>query len=238
MQKVGATDKTVDKDYDAELARFRTLEVKTDKLAKEAKGYLDALRAMTASQKRIADTIHHFYDETAPLGLCGSKYKEVVERLDEDCRGELDTSFRTTVLEPLGRFCAYFPDVNEAIKRRQKKLLDYDAIRSKVSKLVDKPSEDPQRLPKAEAELNNAREIYENLNANLLADLPRIVELRVPYVDPSFEALVKSQLKFCQDSHERLDSLRQYFPPESEKLDGKVEDVLQQMRDLSICGMG
>lgn len=53
-----------------------------------------------------------------------------------------------TVLEPLGRFNAYFPEVNDAIKRRQKKLLDYDAIRSKVSKLVDKPSEDPQRLPK------------------------------------------------------------------------------------------
>lgn len=44
--------------------------------------------AMTAAQKRIADTIHHFYDETAPLGLCGSKYREVVEKLDEDCRGE------------------------------------------------------------------------------------------------------------------------------------------------------
>lgn len=52
------------------------------------------------------------------------------------------------MLEPLGRYCSYFPEVNEAIKRRQKKLLDYDSARSKVRKLVDRPSEDPQRLPR------------------------------------------------------------------------------------------
>jgi hypothetical protein len=53
------------------------------------------------------------------------------------------------VLEPLGRYCSYFPEINEAIKRRQKKLLDYDSSRAKVRKLVDRPSEDPQRLPLA-----------------------------------------------------------------------------------------
>lgn len=52
------------------------------------------------------------------------------------------------VIEPLARYVSYFPEVNEAIKRRNKKLLDYDAQRSKVRKLIDKPSEDPQRLPR------------------------------------------------------------------------------------------
>jgi amphiphysin len=136
----------------------------------------------------------------------------------------------------LSRFCAYFPDINEAIKRRQKKLLDYDAMRSKVRKLVDKPSEDPQRLPRAEQEANMAREVYENINGILITDLPKVIELRVPYIDPSFEALVKSQLQFCQTSYEHLEGLRQYFPAESEKMDGRVDDVLQQMRELSICG--
>lgn len=64
-----------------------------------------------------------------------------------------DKAFRTAVLEPLARFCSYFPEVNEAVKRRQKKLLDYDAHRAKVRKLVDKPSEDPQRLPRVNSPL-------------------------------------------------------------------------------------
>jgi hypothetical protein len=61
--------------------------------------------------------------------------------------GDQDEAYSITVIEPLARYCATFPDVNEAIKRRQKKLLDYESHRLKVRKLVEKPSDDPQRLP-------------------------------------------------------------------------------------------
>ena len=59
-----------------------------------------------------------------------------------------DQPFRTTVLDPLGKMNAYFPVINEHISKRNKKLLDYDAARSKVRKLTDKPSDDPTKLPK------------------------------------------------------------------------------------------
>jgi amphiphysin len=125
---------------------------------------------MTTAQVRIAQTMEGFYDESAPMGQAGMEYKRVIEKLDEEARSNLvklikkttmaffnfffffffgqDTAYRTTVLEPIGRFCSYFPEINEAIKRRQKKLLDYDSQKSKVRKLVDRPSEDPQRLPR------------------------------------------------------------------------------------------
>ncbi|KAL0089420.1 BAR adaptor protein Hob3 [Phycomyces blakesleeanus] len=236
MQRTGISDRTIDSEFEEEYERFKTLEQKSEKLTKEAKGYLDSLRAMTTAQTRIAQTIGHFYDDSAPMGPAGHEYKRAVERLDEEARTELDVAFRTTVLEPLTRFCSYFPEIHEAIKRRQKKLLDYDNQRSKVRKLIDKPSEDPQRLPLAEQEANLAREMYENLNTILVNDLPKMVELRVPYLDPTFEALVKSQLRFCQTSYEQLEALRNHFPPENEKGDGRVDDVLQQMRELTICG--
>ena len=59
---------------------------------------------------------------------------------------------RTTVLDPIGRFCAYFPDVNECIKKRNDKRLDYDRVRARVKKLVEKPDKDPTKLPQAERE--------------------------------------------------------------------------------------
>lgn len=69
-------------------------------------------------------------------------------------------------MEPLGKMNAYFPIVNEHISKRNKKvcylimnwfprlirlsqLLDYDAARSRLNKLIAKPSEDPTKLPKA-----------------------------------------------------------------------------------------
>lgn len=140
------------------------------------------------------------------------------------------------MIEPLARYVSYFPEVNEAIKRRNKKLLDYDAQRSKVRKLIDKPSEDPSRLPRAEQEANMARELYENLNTILINDLPKLVDLRVPYLDPVFEALVKTELRFAQTGYEQLEGMRGSIPAEVEGGDRRIDEVLQQMRELTICG--
>ncbi|KAI8971362.1 hob3 protein [Pilobolus umbonatus] len=235
-QRTGGGDKTIDTEFEEEYERFKSLEKKSEKLAKESKGYLDSMRAITTSQVRIIHTIETLYDESNTMGTALVEYKRVIEKLDEEARTNLDSAYRATVLEPLGRYCSYFPEVNEAIKRRQKKLLDYDNQKTKVRKLIDRPSEDPQKLPRAEQEANIARELYESLNTIIINDLPKLVELRVPYIDPSFEALVKSQLRFCQTSYEQLEGLRNHFPPDSDTADNRVDDVLQQMRELTICG--
>jgi bridging integrator 3 len=59
-----------------------------------------------------------------------------------------DAPYRATVLEPIGKLCSYNSEVNNAISKRNKKALDYDAARSKVKKLVDKPSDDTTKLPR------------------------------------------------------------------------------------------
>ena len=94
-------------------------------------------------------------------------------------------------------------------------------------------------LYKAEEAANLACELYESLNSQLCKELPKLIDLRVPYIDPTFEAFVKIQLKFYQESYDHLNSLQEYFPENHERhVDEKVEAVLQQMRDLAICGMG
>jgi bridging integrator 3 len=82
--------------------------------------------------------------------------------------------------------------------------------------------------------------LYESLNNQLCSELPKLIDLRVPYIDPTFEALVKVQLKFSQEGYDNLNSLQEYFPNKesSGHVDAKIDAVLQQMRDLAICGMG
>lgn len=58
-------------------------------------------------------------------------------------------------------------------------MLDYDSTRSKVRKMVEKPSDDTGKLPRAQAEHDEAREIYELLNDQLITELPQLVELRI-----------------------------------------------------------
>ncbi|ELQ36602.1 reduced viability upon starvation protein 161 [Pyricularia oryzae Y34] len=109
----GHVEKTNDRDYEVEERRFRTMEAASNRLQKEAKGYLDSLRAMTASQMRIAETIDAFYGDSGAKDGVSRSYKQAVEDLDAETIKALDGPYRTTVLEPITRFCNYFPDVNE-----------------------------------------------------------------------------------------------------------------------------
>ena len=62
---------------------------------------------------RIAETIDTFYGEAGTRDGVSRSYKQAVEELDAETIKALDGPYRTTVVEPISRFCAYFPDINE-----------------------------------------------------------------------------------------------------------------------------
>lgn len=128
------------------------------------------------------------------------------------------------------------------IKKRNHKLLDYDSLRAKVKKLAEKPDKDVTKLPRAEKEAEMARTAYEQLNEQLYTEIPQLIDLRVPYLDPSFEALVKIQLRFCAEAYSRMAQVQQYLDSGAReeyaegRLDARVEEVLGEIRELSIAG--
>ncbi|KAI4720694.1 BAR-domain-containing protein [Aureobasidium sp. EXF-10727] len=242
MVKTGHVEQTHDRSYEVEERRYRVMENAATRLQKESKGYLDSLRAMTASQMRIAETIDAFYGDAGANDGVSRSYKQAVEDLDAETIKALDGPFRATVLDPINRFCAYFPDINECIKKRNHKLLDYDRVRAQVKRLTEKPDKDVTKLPRTEKEAEMTRAAYEQLNEQLFSELPQLIELRVPYLDPSFEALVKIQLRFCAEAYSRMAQVQQYLDPDTRdqyangNLDARVEQVLQEIRELSIAG--
>ncbi|KAM9920743.1 hypothetical protein OXX80_012374, partial [Metschnikowia pulcherrima] len=115
--------------------------------------------------------------------------------------------------------------------------------KAKVRRLVDKPAKDAGKLPRAEKEMAMAKEIYDELNEQLKAELPQLISLRVPFYDPSFESLVKIQLKFCTEGYSRLAQVQQQLDQASRDeyangvLDSKIDDLLAQMNGLSIASL-
>lgn len=82
-----------------------------------------------------------------------------------------------------------------------------------------------------------ARDLYEKLNQQLIEELPKLIDLRVPYLDPCFEALIKCQLNFASAASQKLEGLKTHLPTgQFGPADGRVEAVLQQLRDLTIVG--
>ncbi|KAG4304993.1 hypothetical protein PORY_001668 [Pneumocystis oryctolagi] len=234
---------TIDRDFDTEERRFRTLEHAVLRLQREAKNYLDSLRSMSASQLRIAETMDEFYMDSHHKDRASKHYRHAVEDQDARTMKDLDEIYRMTVLDPISKFCTYFPEINAAITKRNHKLIDYDAIRAKVRRLTDKPSDDIKKLPMAEKEASVAKDLYMTLNTQLLDELPQFIDLRIPYLDASFEALVKIQYQFCYDGYDRMSKVQQYFSSHvrnqysSGDLDQRIDDVLQKVKSLSITGM-
>ncbi|KAH8929523.1 BAR-domain-containing protein [Atractiella rhizophila] len=248
LQKTGQVDRTVDPQFQEEVERFKLLEKNANNLQKHSKLYLDSLRGMTGAQLRISETIDHFYNDAFTGGqatdeMAGHSYKRAIEELEGKTRDQLDAPYRQTVLEPIGKLCSYFPEINNSIQKRNKKLLDYDSARTRMRKLQEKPNDDPAKFSRTEKETEEARVIFETINSQLQVEVPQMVDLRVPYLDPSFEAMVRIQLKFAEDSYERLSGVQRYLQDNVRddyaegRLDAQVEGALQEMRDLSICGL-
>jgi len=241
MQKTGQVEKTVDREFLEEENRFKVLEKNGTELQKQAKAYLEAMRAMTASQVRIADTIDRFYGDNSEAAMAATSYKRAVDDMDSRTTRELDAPFRSTVLDPIGRLVSYFPEVKTAIAKREKKLIDYDAARSKTRKLMDKPSDDATKLPRAEQEEAPTREVFEAINSQLVTELPQLLDLRIPYLEPSFEAMVRMQCRFTEEAYEKLGGVQRYFPDNvrdeyaNGQLDAQVEGALAEIKELSIA---
>ena len=244
---VKSVDKTIDKDFDVQERRYQTLKAAGTNLQKASKGYLDSLRAVTASQVTIAEIVSNLYEEARQGTVysdVGSYYLQCVRDFDEETVKQIDGPFRETILDPITKFSNYFKEIDEGIKKRAHKKVDYDMCKAKVRKVIDKPSKDAAKLPRTEKELQVAKEIFDELNEQLKQELPQLIALRVPFYDPSFESLVKIQLRFCTEGYSRLAQIQQYLDPASRDeyanglLDGKVDDLLQQMNGLNICALG
>jgi len=244
MQKTGQVERTIDREFSEEEGKYRTMEKETNNLQKEAKTYLDAMRGMASAQTRIAETISLFYsaDKASDSAMAGHAYKAAVDELDAGVGRDLDAPFRATVLEPIGKLNNYYNTINAAIDKRNHKMIDYDAARAKVKKLVDKPSDDTSKLPRAQAEHDEAKDIFNILNDQLITELPLLVDLRIPYLDPSFEAMIRAQLRFAEEGYEKLSGVQRYFADNirddyaNGALDTQVEGVLDEMKELSIFG--
>ncbi|VEU22125.1 DEKNAAC103162 [Brettanomyces naardenensis] len=243
---VKPADKVMDRDYDIQERRFKTVEKSGTELQKETKAYLDAVRAVTASQSAMGEVVDNLYGDIKEIGQVdvGSFYLQAVQDFDTETVKQLDGPFRETVLDPVTKFCSYFAEINEAMKKRAHKKIDYEQNKAKVRRLIDHPSKDASKLPRAERELQLAKDVYESLNEQLKTELPQLIDMRVPWYDPSFEALVKIQMRFCTEGYARLAQVQQYLDPASRDeyangvLDQRIEQKLGEMAQLNICSLG
>lgn len=78
--------------------------------------------ALASAQARIAETVDGFYGDSSDAATAANAYKRAVDELDAKTARDLDAPYRATVLEPIGKLCSFFPEINKTIEKRNKKV--------------------------------------------------------------------------------------------------------------------
>ncbi|KAI5949774.1 hob3 [Candida theae] len=262
MLKAGQIDQTVDTEFEYEEKRFRVMESNSIALQKKLRTYLESLKMLTKSQLNIAELLDSFYGQESSMphhfenSLTGAEldlfknlsgeYFHDLKQLNTQVINDLEHPYNQTVLNPIARFNSYYVEVNDAIKKRHHKLLDYDAMRNKVKKLIDTPqteySDYESRFKELSDELVDTESKYVDINEKLKDELPKLVNMRIAFFDPSFESFVKIQLRFFNENYQTLHKLQSKMDAQTKqdyaegKLDDKIDHVLSKMRALDITG--
>lgn len=140
----------MDPEFDNQRERLKGVGSEIEDLHKEAKAYLDSVRAVTLIQSRLSNELSTLSPDLERLAR---QFRDANASVGEGGRKRFDEAFRTAVLDPVGRYGIIFPECEHIIKSRNERLLDYDAARAKVRKSIDRPSGDAERLPKVHGQI-------------------------------------------------------------------------------------
>ncbi|OBA19084.1 BAR-domain-containing protein [Metschnikowia bicuspidata var. bicuspidata NRRL YB-4993] len=240
--KPGPAEDTTDLEFEYEEKRYRAMETVTTRLEKELRHYIDSLRTLTNAQESMTLVLSGFYGEDE--NTIAHMYYTAMKELSQTCLEELEEPFLKTVLNPVERFNSYYINVNEAIKKRAKKKNAYDSLRTKLKKLDASPSDDPSyelKLSDLSKELEQAHSKYAYFNDQLKAELPTLVDMRIPYLNPLFESFVKIQLRFFNENFERINEVELVMDAQTRldyvngALEAKMDNILDKIKELNIA---
>lgn len=208
--KLGKAEETVDEHFNSLKTKMVDQDRRLQKLGVDLEKYLEALKVMCDAQKTLAEDIDGFFDEPELSAKNNSLVKDI-----NYSRIALDESIHVTFTSSLKRYCSQFPKISERIREREKRKLDMDRYVREVKTLSDKNSKDTEKLNRLEQKLKIARKGYQNINEELLKDIPHLYDDRLDFVNHLLAFILKGQTEFFQSIAEKIAVLS----PELEQYD-------------------
>ncbi|OLY85265.1 Protein hob3 [Smittium mucronatum] len=224
-----------------QIQRFENLKKKADRLLLEAKNFLQSIRNVSMAQKDLASNLVIPSDGPKSLTKDQVHFKDASSELATNVFLHFEEAFNHTVIMPIDKYCRYLPTFDAAITRCKHRLIDLEKARSQQVKIVDKNPSDNSLAAQANDAIDYAENVYETLKLSLITEIPKLINARVYVIEPAFKSLIKLQLEFFKKCLETLTPPHDYTaPPPSgseDPIDTKMNNIIQQIRDLSVCNL-
>ncbi|XP_074181781.1 bridging integrator 2 isoform X2 [Rhinolophus sinicus] len=210
LQKLGKTVETKDERFEQNANNFYHQQTEGLKLYKDLKNFLSAVKVMHESSKKVSETLQEIYSSEWDGH---EELKAIVGNNDllwEDYEEKLaDQALRT-----MENYVAQFGEIKERISKRGRKLVDYDSARHHLEAVQNAKKKDEAKTAKAEEEFNKAQAVFEELNQELLEELPVLYNSRIGCYVTIFQ---------------NISNLRDVFYREMSKLNHNLYEVMSKL---------
>lgn len=168
------------------------------------------------------------------------EYEAIVRELQETLAPELDM-IDSRIISPANELLDIIKIVRKVTVKRERKKLDYDRHRATLKKLQDKKEKslkDEKALYKAENDVDQATQEYNQYNDLLKEELPKLFELEAEFIQPLFQSFYYMQLNVFYTLHEKMQGVNiGYFDLTrdiEEAYESKRGDAKEKAEELTI----
>uniref|UniRef100_A0A8C8E5T5 Bridging integrator 2 n=1 Tax=Otus sunia TaxID=257818 RepID=A0A8C8E5T5_9STRI len=210
LQKLGKTVETKDEQFEQSAYNFHLQQNEGNKLYKDLKAFLGAVKVMHESSRKVAETLQEIYSSDWD----GHEELRAIADSNDLLWDDYEAKLADQALRLMENYLAQFGDFKERIAKRGRKLVDYDSARHHLEALQSAKKKDEAKIAKAEEEFNKAQAVFEDLNRDLREELPVLYGSRIACYVTIFQ---------------NISNLRDVFYKEMSKLNRDLYEVMSKL---------
>ncbi|XP_006031783.1 bridging integrator 2 [Alligator sinensis] len=210
LQKLGKTVETKDEQFEQSAYNFQLQQNEGNKLYKDLKTFLNAVKVMHESSKKVAETLQEIYS----VDWDGHEDLKAIAESNNLLWEDYEEKLADQAVRLMENYLAQFSEIKERIAKRGRKMVDYDSARHHLEALQNVKKKDEAKIAKAEEEFNKAQTVFEDLNKELREELPVLYSSRIACYVTIFQ---------------NISNLRDIFYKEMSKLNHDLYDVMGKL---------
>ncbi|XP_055022454.1 bridging integrator 2a isoform X1 [Boleophthalmus pectinirostris] len=208
LQKLGKAEVTRDEEFEQYLQRFYDQQTDGNRIHKDLRTYLNAVRDMREASRRLSQSLFDVYEGD----WVGEEDLGAIVEGEDLLWNDFEVKLLDQAIRTMESYVSQFPDVRvrksnvnthletgafskhsksnmeatqflfllqEKIAKRGRKLVDYDSAKHHLEALQSAKKRDDVKISKAEEEMNAAKVVYEGINNELKEELPTLHDNRI-----------------------------------------------------------
>ncbi|KAM9856137.1 bridging integrator 2a [Aulostomus maculatus] len=204
LQKLGKSTETRDEQFDDCLLRFSDQQTDGNRIYKDLRNYIDAVRDMREASRRLSQSLFDIYESD----WVGEEDLGAIVEGEDLLWNDYEVKLLDQAVRTMESYVIQFPDAREKIAKRGRKLVDYDSSLHHLEALQTAKKKDDVKINKASEEMNIAKSVYEGINKELKEELPLLHESRIGCYVAVFSALSNLRAIFFKEMNMLNDDLQ------------------------------